>query len=305
MSAATFGALVRQWRDRLDPADAGLTRTAKSRAPGLRREDLAALAGLSVEYVLRLEQGRATNPSAQVVTAITRALQLRRPERDQLFRAAGLLPPQDGMVDDHVPPGVARLAARLGDVPIGIFAADWRLLWWNRMWTALHGDPADIPEQERTIAHMLFGSGPAADYLRPLRSTSGPDAFAATIVADLKEASDRYPADPRLAALVNGFRQTSAEFERLWATVGASTLTSDEKTISHPEVGDVTLDCDVLTVPGADLRIVTYTAAAGSPDADKLDWLRVTTGAPPAAPHHPAETPTTPDTTKYVNQTPS
>ncbi|GLY01313.1 transcriptional regulator [Actinoplanes sp. NBRC 101535] len=226
--------------------------------------------------MLRLEQGRATNPSAQVVAAITRALQLRRPERDQLFRAAGLLPPQDGMVDDHVPPGVQRLAARLGDVPIGIFAADWRLLWWNPMWIALHGDPAVIPEPERTIAHMLFGTGSAPAYLRPLTSTAGPDAFAATIVADLKDAADRYPADPRLAALVTGFRQASPEFERLWTTVGATTLTSDEKTISHPEIGDVTLDCDVLTVPGADLRIVAYTAAAGSPDADRLDWLRVT-----------------------------
>ncbi|WP_305785662.1 helix-turn-helix transcriptional regulator [Symbioplanes lichenis] len=275
MSAVTFGALVRRWRDRLDPADAGFTRTAKSRAPGLRREELAGLAGLSVEYVLRLEQGRATNPSAQVVAAITRALQLRRSERDQLFRAAGLLPPQDGMVDGHVPPGVARLAARLGDVPIGIFAADWSQLWWNDMWIALHGDPAVIPERERTIGHMLFGSGPAAAYLRPLRSSAGPEAFAATIVADLKEATARYPADVRLAALVAGFRESSPQFERLWATVGASTLTSDEKTIGHPDAGDVTLDCDVLTVPGADLRIVTYTAAAGSDGAAKLDWLRL------------------------------
>ncbi|MFG1923132.1 helix-turn-helix transcriptional regulator [Cryptosporangium sp. NPDC048952] len=274
----SFGALVRQWRDRLDPADAGFPRTTKRRAPGLRREELADLAGLSVEYVLRLEQGRATNPSAQVVAAITRALHLRRAERDQLYRAAGLLPPQDGMIDGHVPPGVQRLASRLGDVPIGIFAADWSLLWWNDMWTALHGDPAVLPPEERTIGHMLFGTGPAAGYIRPLRSTAGPDAFAATIVADLKETTARYPADLRLAALVAGFRKSSPEFEKLWTTVGTASLASDEKTIGHPDVGDITVDCDVLTVPGADLRIVTYTAAAGSPDAGKLDLLRVMAG---------------------------
>ncbi|GAB6899253.1 helix-turn-helix domain-containing protein [Kineosporia succinea] len=278
MSAATFGDLVRQWRDRLDPADAGFIRTTKSRAPGLRREELATVAGLSVEYVLRLEQGRATNPSAQVVAALARALQLRRFERDQLFRSAGLLPPQDGLVDSHVPPGVTRLAARLGDVPIGIFAADWRLLWWNDMWIALHGDPTGIPETERTVGHMLFGTGPAAAYLRPLRSPAGPDAFAATIVADLKDATARYPADGQLATLVSGFRQSSPLFERLWAAVGASTLAGEEKTVGHPDVGDITLDCDVLTVPGADLRIVTYTAAAGSAGAGRLDWLRVTRG---------------------------
>ena len=268
-----FGALLHGWRDRLTPADAGFPVTPGRRAPGLRREELARLAGLSVDYVLRLEQGRATSPSAQVVGALSRALQLSTAERDQLYRAAGLLPPRDGTVTTHVPPGIQRLTARLGDVPIGVFAADWTLLWWNPMWTALHGDPASVPAAERNLARAIFGPHPV---LRPFHSDRGPDAFPAAIVADLKEAATRYPADPQLARLLQHLRATSAAFAHLWNTLTAAEHTTDRKTIQHPEIGEISLDCDVLLVPGADLRLVTYTAAEGSDDAGKLDLLRVT-----------------------------
>lgn len=283
-SRPTFGALLRAWRDRLSPADAGLTATAGRRAPGLRREELAQLAGLSVDYVLRLEQSRAKNPSAQVVGALSRTLQLSRPERDQLYRSAGLLPPQDGTVSTHVPPGIQRLAARLGDVPIGVFAADWSLVWWNTMWSALHGDPSALPAAERNLARAFFGNGAARTALYPIRSERGQDASEASIVADLRDAVSRYPADGRLDRLVQDLREESDVFARHWATqTAAAQHVSDRKTIRHPETGDILLDCDVLIVPGADLRMVTYTAASGSSDEGKLDLLRVTGGRTAAA----------------------
>ncbi|MGW0548331.1 helix-turn-helix transcriptional regulator [Streptomyces altiplanensis] len=278
-SLSTFGALLRAWRDRLSPADAGLTATAGRRAPGLRREELAQLAGLSVDYVLRLEQSRAKNPSAQVVGALARALQLSRTERDQLYRSAGLLPPQDGTVSTHVPPGIQRLTARLGDVPIGVFTADWTLVWWNTLWSALHGDPTVLPEAERNLARALFGNGAAHASMLPVQSERGQDAFEVSIVADLKDAASRYPADAQLDRLVHDLREESGAFAHHWATrTAAAQHTTDRKTIGHPEIGDMLLDCDVLIVPGADLRMVTYTAAAGSSDAGKLDLLRVTGG---------------------------
>ncbi|MFC6884521.1 MULTISPECIES: helix-turn-helix transcriptional regulator [Actinomadura] len=280
-----FGELLRAWRDRLSPSDAGITVTSGRRAPGLRREELARLSGLSVDYVLRLEQGRATSPSAQVVGALARTLQLSRPERDRLYRSAGLLPPQDGTVGTHVPAGVQRLAARLGDVPIGVFAADWTLLWWNAMWTALHGDASMLPASERNLARALFGDGIARASMRPVRSERGHDAFAASIVADLKDAASRYPADAQLARLVQDLRNVSDDFARHWATGTPGPHTTDRKTIMHPEIGEILLDCDVLVVPDADLRMVTYTAAAGSRDAGKLALLRVTGGH--TAPAHP------------------
>ncbi|MFI8952239.1 helix-turn-helix transcriptional regulator [Streptomyces sp. NPDC053750] len=278
-SRSDFAALLRAWRDRLSPTDAGFTVTDGRRAPGLRREELAQLAGLSVDYVLRLEQGRATSPSAQVVGALARALQLSRAERDQLYRSARLLPPQDGTVSTHVPAGIQRLAARLNDVPIGVFTADWTLVWWNTTWSALHGDPAVLPTAERNLARALFGNGAARASMLPVRSERGPDAFEASVVADLKDAVSRYPADAQLDRLVQELRGMSDAFAHHWATqTSATPHTTDRKTIRHPEVGDILLDCDVLIVPGADLRMVTYTAATGSSDAGKLDLLRVTGG---------------------------
>ncbi|MDP9792381.1 hypothetical protein J2S43_000893 [Catenuloplanes nepalensis] len=204
-----------------------------------------------------------------MVGALARALRLDQAERDQLYRAAGLLPPQDATVGTDLPPGIRRVTARLTDVPMGVFSASWTLLHWNAMWAALHGDPAG----ERNLARVLFESGVVGAFRLPTWSAAGRAAFEADIVADLKEASARYPADAGLTALVAGLRRTSAVFAGLWERAGASTMTSDVKTIRHPAVGELTLDCDVLTVPGADLRIVSYTAEPGSPDAAKLQRL--------------------------------
>lgn len=123
------------------PSTAGLPVARGRRAAGLRREELADLAGVSVDYIVRLEQGRATTPSASVVASLARALQLSAAERDHLYRLAQLVPPVDGAISDHLPPGVQRVLARLGDVAVAVFAADWQLVWWNRGWAALLGDP--------------------------------------------------------------------------------------------------------------------------------------------------------------------
>jgi transcriptional regulator with XRE-family HTH domain len=140
----SFGATLRAWRDRLVPAAVGLPSGIARRAAGLRREELASLAGILVDYLARLEQGRAGNPSAQVVAALGRALQLDRQERNHLYRLAGLQPPQDGLIEDHIPPGLQRLLGRLGDTPAAVFTADWQLLWWNDGWSALFGDPSKL-----------------------------------------------------------------------------------------------------------------------------------------------------------------
>src|SRR3954462_14265381 len=105
-SRTQLGAVIRTWRDRRPPSAAGLPAGWSRRAVGLRREELADLAGVSVDYVVRLEQGRATTPSSQVVAALARALQLTREERDHLYGLAGLQPPGDRMINDHISPGV-------------------------------------------------------------------------------------------------------------------------------------------------------------------------------------------------------
>src|SRR4051812_34415335 len=125
-----FAAVLRAWRDRMRPEEAGLPAGPGRRTPGLRREELAALAGVSVEYIVRLEQGRAQHPSAQMLGALARALRLSEDERDHLYRVGGAALPARGLVPRHIPAGVQRMMDRLGDVPLGVMSASWDVLHW-------------------------------------------------------------------------------------------------------------------------------------------------------------------------------
>lgn len=282
-----LGSALRRWRDRLSPRDVGLPVRSGRRATGLRREELADLAGLSVDYVVRLEQGRAEHPSAQVVAALARALQLSTDERDHAFRLAGLLPPADGTVSRHVPPGVQRILARLQEFPVGVFDATWTLLHWTPSWEALIGDPTPLPPEERNLARALFGGTGLARH--PVRHAD--PGMPAAIVADLRTALADHPRDRALVGLVADLRRTSPEFSRLWDTGAVGRHVSARKTVEHPDVGDVTCDCDVLTVPGSDVRLVVFSAATGSVDAEKLEFLRVTRGQRAGSSPTPAAVP--------------
>ena len=266
-----FADVLRSWRDRVRPEEVGLPAGAGRRTPGLRREELAALAGVSVDYVVRLEQGRATNPSPQLLGALATALRLSEAERDHLFRVAGAAPPSRQLVPRHVPPGVQRIVDRLGDVPIAVFTATHDIVLWNDLWAALNGDPSRWTGIEGNLVwrHFVHGhDGVAWD------DTHQED-FSSDLVADLRAASGRYPADRDLAALVARLRRESPEFARRWETGRIAEHRTSRKAVAS-RVGPVEIDCDVLTVPGSDLRIVVYTAVPGSPDAAALDLLRVT-----------------------------
>lgn len=272
-----LGALLRSWRDRLSPADVGLRTGSTRRATGLRREELASLAGLSVDYVVRLEQGRARRPSAQVAGALARALQLSDAERDHLFTVADLLPPSPQDVPAHIPPGVQRLVARLGEVPLAVFTASWDLLTWSPLWAALLGEPIQPAGGRANLIRSHFngeglGKGDSCIVSRSL----GVAAFEASLVADLRRVQGRYPGDRQVAALIQELHGSSGLFRRLWDSGVVGEHQSERKVLHSNVVGDVELDCDVFTVAGTDLRIVAYTAAEGSDAAAKLDFLRVT-----------------------------
>jgi len=277
----SLGATIHAWRDRLTPADVSLPTGRVRRAAGLRREELSELAGISVDYIVRLEQGRATTPSAQIVSALARALRLSRDERDHLYRLAGLQPPHDGAITDHIPPGMQRVLTRLGETPVAVFAADWRLIWWNRSWAALLGDPSAVAPEDRSLVRSRFPV--AADRGRlaawPVVSENR-EASDRAIVADLRRASARYPGDPRLAALIRRTLDGNPRFARLWHDGAVGGHVEDRKTIRHPEVGEITVDCDVLGDSDTDLKIVIYTAVPGSEDETKLA-LALVAGAHP------------------------
>lgn len=270
-SGAGLGAMIRTWRDRLPPSAAALPVGRARRATGLRREELAELAGVSVDYVVRLEQGRSTTPSASVVASLARALQLSSAERDHLYRLARLAPPADGVIRDHITPGVQRVLSRLGDVAVAVFAADWQLIWWNRSWAALLGDPSSSPPRLRNFARDRFptGPGPACLTLWPVTETDKA-ATDAAVVSDLRRATGRYPHDSRLAELIGTLSAGNQRFADLWATGTVAAHREDHKIIEHPSVGPVTVDCDILSDTDSELKIVIMTTAPGSPDETKF-----------------------------------
>ncbi len=267
-----FAAVLRAWRDRLTPQEVGLAPGTGRRAPGLRREELATLAGVSVEYLVRLEQGRARHPSPQLLGALARALRLTDAERDHFYRAGGAAAPSEGLVSQHIVPGVQRMLDRLGDVPIAVHSAAWDLLWWNPLWAALTGDPSERPGIERNVAWRHFMGPPGVIDFDERHA----EEFSSDLAADLREATGRYPHDPGLATLVSRLRAGSPDFRRRWGEAHIARHHSSTKTATTTPVGPITIDCDVLTAPGTDLRIVVYTAVPGSPDASKLALLRVT-----------------------------
>ncbi|MFD9460652.1 helix-turn-helix transcriptional regulator [Streptomyces sp. NPDC060027] len=271
MANTEFGRTVRRWRDRVSPEAAGLPGGGNRRAAGLRREELALLAGISVDYVTRLEQGRAAHPSEQVVEALGRALRLSGAEREHLFQVAGLVPPGRGMVPAHITPGVHRLLDRLNGTPVAVYDAAWTLLLANPLYAALLGDPSGWRGNERNGVWRNF-VGPGSRVRHTPRERR---AFEATLAADLRATASRYPTDRRLMQLIEELCANSVRFAELWDSGTVGRHEASRKIIDHPQVGAVTLDCDVLSVAGGDLRIMVYTAEPGTEDAERLALLGV------------------------------
>jgi transcriptional regulator with XRE-family HTH domain len=271
MAVTEFGQAVRRWRDRVDPRAAGLPAGGQRRAAGLRREELALLAGISVDYVTRLEQGRAANPSAQVVEALVRALRLSWEERSYLFRLAGLVPPGPETVPAYIPPSVQRLMDRLTGAAVAVSDAAWTLLLANPLYSALMGDVCGLRGFERNgVWRNFLGPGSRVRHTPEERR-----AFEVVMAADLRATAGRYPADLRVRRLVAELRGNSARFAELWESGVVGRQEGTRKTVEHPRVGPLTLDCDVLSVAGSDLRILVYTAEPGTADADRLALLGV------------------------------
>jgi transcriptional regulator with XRE-family HTH domain len=266
-----LGAALRAWRDRVRPEEVGLRGGGRRRSPGLRREELAGLAGVSVDYLVRLEQGRAANPSGQVLASLARALRLSDSERDLLYVCAGVAPPTSRVVSRHLSPGLHRILDRLADTPVGVFTASWEQVSANPLWQALFGEPERPPGRERNLVWRFF----MHERSSIARSAEEYANFAATMVADLRDAAVRYTDDRDLHTMIAELRTRSDWFAELWDTYTVARQVSERKTILSPTVGPVTVDCDVLTAPDTDLRIVVYTARPGSEDAGKLDLLRV------------------------------
>ncbi|NVI30327.1 MULTISPECIES: helix-turn-helix transcriptional regulator [Streptomyces] len=254
------------------PAHATLPPSQRARrTPGLRREEVAALAQVSVSYYERLEQARAPRPSPQVLSALARALQLTEAERDHLARLAGqVLPTENGSVPEHVPEDAQQLLGRLDGIPAYIVNERQDIVAWNAAATALITDFSRLPPGLRNLTRI-------ATRFRGTLCTGAPGSesdFSLHAAAQLRAASVRYPTDNGLAELINEFATHDPDFARSWHKHVVRPVPIVRKNLHHPSLGALEIDRHTLSLPGSGFSLVMYTAEAGSASAAALRSLR-------------------------------
>jgi transcriptional regulator with XRE-family HTH domain len=273
MDKQELGVFLRTRRERLRPEDVGLSSGPRRRTPGLRREEVAVLAHISTEYYVRLEQGRAPRPSAEVLAGIAAALRLTDAESDHLHRLAGTAPSRTGLHPREVRPSILAVLERLPQTAAIVMSATFEVLAWNDLAVALMTDFSSLPTDERNLARMAFLAPTSTE--PPLFGVSDATEFRQHVVMELEGVLARYPSDPAVTGLVEELRSSSTEFARLWERHDVQAGPTLRKTFTDTAVGAVTVDCDVLTLADRDQRLVLYTAPVGSRDADALALLSV------------------------------
>lgn len=271
MNRAELADFLRRGRARLDPSDVGLASGPRRRTPGLRREEVASLAGMSVDYYTRLEQSRGPRPSRQMLAALARALRLTDDERDHLFHLTGEEPPRRDAPSAHVRPGLLLILDRLHDTPAQVVSDTGDVLAQNAMSRALSGDVFARPPRERNLVRRFF-LDPAARELFPPEDL--PE-HARSQVANLRAVTAARPDDPEPAALVAELRSSSEEFAVLWDEHEVAVRRQSTKRFQHPLVGLLELDCEVLLSHEHHHMLVVHTARPGTESYERLQLLRV------------------------------
>ena len=264
-----LGAFLRARRARVAPEHVGLAGGRRRRVRGLRREELAQLAGISVDYYVRLEQGRATQPSPEVLDALARALGLDAAERRHL---ATLVEARRGAAPSaRVSPLLRRIVAAVGDFPAVVTNHRLDVVAWNSLGGELFGGLSDPARRDRNNARYLF-LDPASRDLHPDWEDR-----AAEAVGQLRVAAGRYPDDRVLAALITDLSARSPEFRRVWSSGEVVMCGAGRKRLRHPEAGVLTLDYETLHVPSTagetGLLVHVFSAEEGTRESTVLARL--------------------------------
>jgi transcriptional regulator with XRE-family HTH domain len=261
---------LRRRREAIRPAEVGIADGPRRRTAGLRREEVAMLAGMSVDYVVRLEQGRSSQPSSQLLGALARALRLSDDERAHLFHLAGHRPPAADGVARQARAGLVRMLDLLGDTPAMVLSDLGEALAHNRASFLLVGDHSGFAGDRRYAIYRWF-TDPAT---RAFRAPEEHEHHARQVVADLRAVAGRRSGDPDVSGLVDRLQAASAEFRRLWAEHEVAVRRADRKTMLHPRVGRLVMDCETLVTPDQRQELVVLTPADDE-TRERLNLLRV------------------------------
>ncbi|MEU3194591.1 helix-turn-helix transcriptional regulator [Streptomyces sp. NPDC006992] len=257
MQREQLAAFLRHRRETIDPAEVGIAVGPRRRTTGLRREEVAGLAGMSVDYVIRLEQGRSSQPSAGLLEALARALRLSDDEREYLFHLAGHQPAPGEGAARQARAGLVRMLGLLGSTPALVLSDLGEVLAQNRAAVLLTGDHTRHSGDSRYLVHRWF-TDPAVRAVHPPEEH---ELHSRRLVADLRASVGRRPGDPAVTALVDRLREASAHFRRLWAEHEVAVRRADRKTLLHPRVGRLLLDCETLVTPDRLQQLLVLTPA--------------------------------------------
>ncbi|GAA4994733.1 helix-turn-helix transcriptional regulator [Actinopolymorpha pittospori] len=265
MTRSDLGAYLRARRAQVTPGEADLPSTGYRRVPGLRREEVALLAGVSVDYYIRLEQGRERTPSAQVIDALTIALRLDEDGREHLFRLAGMSPrARVAAVDDRVDPSLLQLMAAWPDNPAIVYNRAYDVLASNAIADALFHDWS----HSHNLMHVVFTDPAARTFYQDWHDV------ARNSVAGFRLGYGKAPHDPRVRQVLTELLDQSPEFAKLWARHDARGKALERKRFHHRDVGKLTLTMqtfDVRSSPGQEL--VVYHAEPASASSQALSLL--------------------------------
>ncbi|MGW6442588.1 helix-turn-helix transcriptional regulator [Lentzea sp. NPDC055074] len=271
MDRVELAGFLRRRREELRPEDVGLPVGARRRAPGLRREEVAALAAMSTDYYTRLEQQRGPQPSEQMLTALARALRLSVDERDYLFRVAGRNAPSPQATATHVAPALQRVLDRLTDTPALILSNLGEVLVQNRFAEALYGDSSRFTGHARSGIYRWF-TDPGERLMYPEHDR---DRQGRTQVANLRAAYASTGPRSRAGELVRVLRKESAEFAELWERHEVSKRYEDHKVLIHPQLGEIEVDCQALFTEDQSQALLVLTAPPRTEAFDKIALLGV------------------------------
>ena len=256
---------LRSRRTALQPEEVGLPRGPRRSTAGLRREEVAALTGMSTDYLARLEQRRGPQPSESMLAAVARGLRLNLEERDHLFRLAGRTPPSRAVRTSHVSPQLLRVIDVL-DAPAQLMSDLGEVLAENPMAAALLGPQAGLPS--------LFERWFTVPATRSIYHPDDHELFGRLFVSTLRKALGRDPGDAA-AATVARLEAASGEFRALWSQHLVGKPPIQQKRVMHPEVGEVLIDCQTLFAENEAQYLLIYTATPGSGADEKLRLLDV------------------------------
>ncbi|WP_427164420.1 helix-turn-helix transcriptional regulator [Streptomyces sp. C1-1] len=267
-----LGVFLRSRRERIRPADVGLPSGPRRRVPGLRRDEVAQLAGASVDYYNELERGAGSQPSEQMVAALARALRLTADERDYLYHLADRPVPAAGSAASHVHPGMLDLLTRLTSTPAQVITDLHVTLVQNPLAVALLGDHSGFRGARASFVHRWF-TDPAARNLYP-EADHGEQSRA--FVADLRAAAARRDSkDTEASSMIGSLLGSSREFADLWADHDVAFRRNDRKRLNHPAIGLIEVNCLSLFSEDGRQRLLWFTPAVGTDSADALDLLAV------------------------------